>query len=674
MFHDVRVNCETFSRNFRSLMRIGSVVPGLIFGFQGVAFAAGVTPYLPLNLEPEMESQIERVLILGNQPVLTRPIPAAIVLKALPEACKVDAALCERVQHYLSRYTHSSGLTHASIEVAGGGGANTASPNSYGMGSKSAWQASAEAYWQPGDYLIAQVGAVGYEGRTNFTGSMLSLGGSYLQLDIGYKPHWWSPLSDSSMLMSTEAPTMPSVSISNYEPFTPLNIRYELFDARMSKSPIAFQNPDQTFTYKEGTPKLSGAHISIEPASGWSLGLNRLLQYGGAGRPQSVHDLFNGFFNPSKYDNTGSTVGFNTQFGNQQASVTSSFVFPGKVPFVIYAEYAGEDTSHGKSYLLGNSALSVGIHFPRLFERFDLTYETSEWQNGWYVHAVYIDGMSNDGFVTGHWGADQRVFNNDVGARTNMMRLGWDATFGGLLELSYRTVQNQNYGFYHYDRYYQYRLEYSRPWKGVVLGGEVDYGRDSLGASFSRIAGFVRYDDLHSGLTAAMTEMSGGGIEDKSGEIFVDAGVHRYQVTVDLENSADKTTDPQKTGYHFAVGARRAVSEHNDLGSRVEVENVEGRSLVGVRLVDYRYRFHGPIALNAFLGAARYALATPAYGFYYGVGAQWRNVLPGWDLGVDVRYDDTLARDHLLASDPHGPRPDSFYYVLGAIFSISYHF
>jgi hypothetical protein len=94
-----------------------------------------------------------------------------------------------------------------------------------------------------------------------------------------------------------------------------------------------------------------------------------LLQYGGAGRPASLSDLFNGFFNPSRYDNTGADLSFNQQFGNQQASITSTFLFPGKVPFAVYAEYAGEDTSHGRSYLLRNSALTVGIHFPRIFQR-----------------------------------------------------------------------------------------------------------------------------------------------------------------------------------------------------------------------------------------------------------------------------------------------------------------
>ena len=660
------------------MRKVGRVAPWLLFAFQAPSFGRGVSPYLPLNLEPEIESQIERVLILGDQPVLTRPIAAATVIKALPKACKIDAALCERVERYLARYTHNSGLTHASIEGAHGTGANDTLPNRYGMGSKSTWQASASAYWQPSDYLLAQVGAVGYEGRTNFTGSLISLGGSYAQIDIGFRPHWFSPLSDSSMLMSTEAATMPSVTLSNYEPLTRLGLRYEIFDARMSRSnAITFENPNGTFYEKTGTPELFGAHLSMEPASGWSLGISRLLQYGGAGRPQSPKDLFKGFFNPSSFDNAATgALPFNTQFGNQQASITSTFLFPGRIPFVVYAEYAGEDTSRGSNFLLGNSALSVGIHFPRLFERFDLTFETSEWQNAWYVHNVYQDGMTQNGLVTGNWGADQRAFRQDPVARTNMVRLGWDATFGGLLELRYRTLQNENYGVIHYDRYHELTVAYSRPVKGMVVGGELDTGRDSFGASFSRIAGFIRYNDLHAGLAAAISGLteSGGGSEEKLGEIFIDAGIHRYQVTVDLEDANHKVKDPQKDGYHFAVGARRAVSEHNDLGTRVEVENIEGHSLVGVRLLDYRYRFSGPLALDAFLGAARYALATPAYGFYLGVGAQWRNVLPHLDLGVDFRFDDTLARDHLLPSDPQGPRPDSFYDVRGVIASVSYHF
>ena len=37
---------------------------------QGLAHALGVTPYLPLNLDPDVENQVERVLILGDEPVM----------------------------------------------------------------------------------------------------------------------------------------------------------------------------------------------------------------------------------------------------------------------------------------------------------------------------------------------------------------------------------------------------------------------------------------------------------------------------------------------------------------------------------------------------------------------------------------------------------------------------
>ena len=44
---------------------------------------------------------------------------------------------------------------------------------------------------------------------------------------------------------------------------------------------------------------------------------------------------------------------------------------------------------------------------------------------------------------------------------------------------------------------------------------------------------------------------------------------------------------PSATSPHFEVGARRALTEHQDLGTRLEFENIGGHSLMGVRLIDY---------------------------------------------------------------------------------------
>ena len=55
---------------------------------------------------------------------------------------------------------------------------------------------------------------------------------------------------------------------------TPLRIRYEFFDARMTKSDhIVIQQPDGSYLFKSGNPLVFGTHVSIEPVSGWSFGV-----------------------------------------------------------------------------------------------------------------------------------------------------------------------------------------------------------------------------------------------------------------------------------------------------------------------------------------------------------------------------------------------------------------
>lgn len=110
------------------------------------------------------------------------------------------------------------------------------------------------------------------------------------------------------------------------------------------------------------------------------------------------------------------------------------------------------------------------------------------------------------------------------------------------------------------------------------------------------------------------------------------------------------------------------------MGIRLEVDEVDGHSLIGVRAIDYRHRFTDAFALNLFAGVDRYDVATPAYSIYGGLGAQWRNVLPKWDLGLDYRYAQNIARDHVLASDTQGTRQESFYKIESAILHVSRRF
>ena len=284
--------------------------------------------------------------------------------------------------------------------------------------------------------------------------------------------------------------------------------------------------------------------------------------------------------------------------------------------------------------------------------------------------------MTNDHLVLGQWGADQRVFGDGVGARLQTARVGWEPPFGGYLEERVRYLVNQSYGIYPYRHYEDVTLRYSRPWNDLTVGGEAMAGRDVFGKSFVRLSAFVRYGaDQH-------TRSYQPSDDDKTpdpphgNELFVDAGMNVNQVKANLQENFPIETSKVGYGPHFAIGARRAVTENNDLGVRVEVDQVDGHNLIGVRPFDYRRRFGDWLGVGLFAGVARYDLATPAYSLYAGLGVQWRNVIPKWDVGVDFRYAQNVARDHLLASDAPiaGPRPDSFYKIESGLFYISRRF
>ncbi len=638
------------------------------------ARADGVSGYLPLNLEPEMERQIERVLILADEPILKRPFAVGLVLDALPQACMVDKPLCTKVKRYLQRYSRDYAVTHASATGTLAHDADTGVvPNAHGLPVKSSWEFSAQGYVQPNDYVLLSGGAIAYKGRSEPAGSMLSLGFNWAQIDIGYRDHWFSPATDSSMLISSEAPTTPSVTLSNYEPITRLGFQYELFLTRLSQpgKNILFNGKDDS-----GSPRVFGVQLSIEPFPGWSIGINRFLEYGGDGLPGSAHFLVRDFFKPS---------GLSQTQGNQQASYVSRFIFPGKTPFAVYFQYAGEDNTDGGSYLLGNSALTAGIDIPRLARYFDITYEFSEWQNIWYVHNIYLDGMTNDGLVLGNWGADQRNFGDGVGARSHMLRVGWEPPFGGYLEERVRMLANQTYfggdsrvyspanAAFAYHHYYDFSVRYSRPWKDLTVGGEVLAGRDIYGKAFSRLSAFVRYGgDEHTRDDGLLDEDTyGGAAEGKGAERFVDAGINVNRVRANLQRGLPIATSKIGFDPHFGLGARRAVSTHNDLGIRLEIDEVAGHALVGVRAIDYRYRFTESIAAGLFAGVTRYNLSTPAYSIYFGLGGLWRNIIPKWDLGIDLRHAQNVTRDNLLVSDPQGARPDQFYKIETALLYLS---
>lgn len=634
-----------------------------------MAGAGGATPYLPLNLSPEIERKIEQVLILGGEPLLTRPVPIARVMQALPKACERNARLCAEVRHYLDRYFQATAVTHGSVEVAAADKSSRVTlPNQYGETVDSAWDASSIASVRPFDSLLLNVGVLGYggqDGRFTADGTMLSLGDEFVQLDAGYRNQWLSPTIDSTMLIGTEAPTMPSLTLSNQMPIGGAGFEYQLFLARMSYSKdILWEGHDTA-----GDPRLFGMHFGFNPFGGWSIGGNALYQYGGGERPSSFTQLLDSLFRRTSISNT-SVSGTDSRFANRSISITSAYLFPGATPVRTYVEYAARDTLHGELYRFHETALTAGVHIPLLLQRFDLTLELSEWQNGWFTDYVWQSGMTNDGDVISNWGGDWRVFGNAAGALSGMAQLGFALNSGDLINVRLRMLENASYanaalrteGLPTYKPASIATLEYAQPRNGYTRGVTLDAGRDEFGSTIARLGVFLRFDGGDQGGVGAAAEYdypqedSGEAESTPRGlERFVDLGVSGGRLGLDLGGfSATNETAPIRYSSvlspHLGIGLRGAVSAHNDVGVRAEFDDFKGL-MVGLRLIDYRYRFNEHLALGAFFGFARYSAPTPAQGAYLGAGVQWLNLWHQWDLSLEDRYYDALQRDKLLPSD-----------------------
>lgn len=110
------------------------------------------------------------------------------------------------------------------------------------------------------------------------------------------------------------------------------------------------------------------------------------------------------------------------------------------------------------------------------------------------VHYIYLDGLTSEGNVLGHWGGDWRVPQDYVGGRSFMARVGIPLGRGGQIEATYRTLDNEDYTAPDYDRAHLLEVRYSHRWReDFFVGAELNAGRDVFGESFSRMSAFLRF-------------------------------------------------------------------------------------------------------------------------------------------------------------------------------------
>lgn len=452
--------------------------------------------YLPIQLAPEIEARIERLFVIARVPIIKRPIPVKHVHLALERAAEKDPVLVETIRLYLKRFENRAGLTHVSLSTAASNGVAQIMPNTRGIDTESRYIASATAHWAVNDFLALNAGGVIGERADGSKdevaeGTFISLGWDWLQADIGYRSHWWGPFQESDMLLSTQAPAMLGVTLSNIRPIKlfHLNMSYEIFLAQMSESDqILSQDRSIHLT---GNPRLFGVHISFNPVEGFAIGFNRLFQHGGADRDNSLRDLYDAFFNTRGSENIGVD---GEDFGNQASSITTRYTLGDTFPFAVYMEYAGEDTSLTSDVHIGNTSLMFGIHLPKLTDQLDLSWETAEWQNAWYASSIYgSDGLRHQNSILGHWGAAQRTTGDAVGASAQSLKLIWDWHAGKSITMKTRHIANKSYSTIQYETGEEISIEYAQASGNFISGLTLIHGENVFGEQYSQLSGFLRW-------------------------------------------------------------------------------------------------------------------------------------------------------------------------------------
>lgn len=271
----------------------------MLMGLSSAACASGVSPYLPLNLAPEVELQIEKLMAMTGDTPLIKPYKAKEITTRLESIKDYHPLLYRRLSAYLARYTENIANTHRAAVLSGSNDNNRALENNRGVKHNTNIEISAAGHIFFSPYVYFSAGAsYSDEGGKAATNTHISFGNEYIQADLGYRDHWFSPFHDSAMLISTQAENPPSLTLSNSTGFTDLNIRYEVFYAQMDEEVRV--NAGALVTRDK--PVLTGMHVSLSPVESLSVGLSRTYYYGGGMRDDGLDIGLQGLLTPSSLD------------------------------------------------------------------------------------------------------------------------------------------------------------------------------------------------------------------------------------------------------------------------------------------------------------------------------------------------------------------------------------
>ncbi|SFB78512.1 capsule assembly Wzi family protein [Pseudoalteromonas denitrificans] len=469
------------------------ILSSLVLAMCALTVQAKPTAYLPIVMDAHLEQQIDHMFALTTGSPMSKPYALSEIDIALRQLKRIDNSLYDSVRIQLKRYRGSDDISRKGIKFTLNNDKSMGIANQRGLTSDEWGQGFFEGIWRPNDSTLLQVG-LDYRidsGELINYNTFFSIAGDSLQLDLGYKEHWFSPFKMSSQLISTNAESSPSISLGLSKPLSNWwNFDFELYYSQLEEVEQGIKFQEQ---WHDGRPRLAGTHISIEPFEGWKLGLNRLMHFGGGPRDVSFRDIMKAYFDPAGNDNSDNVNdGNDGELGDQLASVTSLFVFDWGLPSELYFEYGGEDTSGETSLgnglnVFGNQVFASGLYFPVISNDWSLRYEYTSWHNAWYTNAIYKFGNTNNDNVYGHFAGDQRTFGDATPSDIHVMQVGYNEDIHSTWQLKLSRINNKDSDT-DYTAATEVQLLNSRRWQKYRVETQLTFGKDVFDESYSYLS------------------------------------------------------------------------------------------------------------------------------------------------------------------------------------------
>ena len=394
------------------------------FAFMSAASAQAVSPWVPAG-DLSARHHIEALQSQGclDGVTLSWPISWAALMKSyrlakhsLPEA---DAKRCDN-QHaaFLEKALNHAQSSTGGVSLELGGANQEPLYTSFDTQVEDEFTSQVALYGM-GDRWAGQL-AVGYvDGERD--SQYVRMDDTYLagiignwQLGVGAIDRWWGPGWQSSLALSNNARPVPGLWLSRQMPLAPESPWLSWI------GPWDLQLIAGQLEQDRAVPdaRLLGARFVFKPLDSLQIGLSRLAQWGGEGRPQGLGDFWNAVIGRDNGETSGLEEGEDpsNQIGGMDFRLSLS---PGNVPLGIYGQFMGEDEAGGLPSKLSSLAgvdmvTGLGQGSQRWFlegtETVAGSWFSERRYSSMYEHSTYKSGFRYHGRnIASTWEGDARA-------------------------------------------------------------------------------------------------------------------------------------------------------------------------------------------------------------------------------------------------------------------------